>query len=273
MKKKLIRTAVILAAFAVLISFVTCIPDLGGYSRFYPDYGKVDLSSILAKENFDAQDYSILLHQTGLGQLGVDSIIQEPDGADQIIKFQEDFFAAKQTACRKNLLITGQEIFIDEGGNAAYGFNLAPYKDGDVLLTKSAHSLGWRHGHAGIVIDEVSGRTLESVVIGEKSRICDINSWRCDDTFILLRLKPEYDGLPSKISKYAQQTMVGIPYRLTGGLTGGTHCAHLIWSAYLTFGLNIDSNKGLAVVPKDIANSALFDVVQVYGVNPDELWK
>ena len=273
MRKTFIRLATILAIFFAVLCLLTYMPDMNDFRSFYPDYDEIDIRYILDKENLDAQDYNVLLHQTGLGKPAVDSIMAEPDRVERILRFQKDFFTAKQAVCRKNLFITGQEIFVDRDGDASYGFNLAPYKNGDVLLTKSAHSLGWRHGHAGIVIDDVSGRTLESVVIGEKSRICDINNWRCDSTFILLRLKLEYADLPAKISEYASQNMVGIPYRLTGGLTGGTHCAHLIWSSYKAFGLDVDSNGGLIVIPKDLANSELFDVVQIYGVNPDELWK
>ena len=45
----------------------------------------------------------------------------------------------------------------------------------------------------------------------------------------------------------------------------GTQCAHLVWLAYAAYGYDIDSNGGLIVTPKDIAESELFEVVQIYG--------
>lgn len=35
----------------------------------------------------------------------------------------------------------------------------------------------------------------------------------------------------------------------------------------------LDSDAGMIVTPKDIANSPLLEVVQVYGVNPEDIWR
>ena len=73
-----------------------------------------------------------------------------------------------------------------------------------------------------------------------------------------------------------------IPYDLTAGIFGpksadkdkkkGTHCSHLIWQAYRYYGYDLDSDGGLIVTPKDIANSPALEVVQVYGVDPRNIW-
>ena len=51
-----------------------------------------------------------------------------------------------------------------------------------------------------------------------------------------------------------------------------TSCAHLVWEAYQSTGLDLDSDGGKIVTVKDLANSEYLDVVQVYGVDPEEIW-
>jgi uncharacterized protein YycO len=73
-----------------------------------------------------------------------------------------------------------------------------------------------------------------------------------------------------------------IPYDLVTGIFNskfkepgeidGTQCAHLVWEAFKLYGYDLDSDGGGLVTPNDIANSPLLEVVQVYGVNPREIW-
>lgn len=53
----------------------------------------------------------------------------------------------------------------------------------------------------------------------------------------------------------------------------GTQCAHLIWRAYAQFGYDLDANGGWIVTPRQLANSPLLEVVQVYGMDPDQPWR
>ena len=46
-----------------------------------------------------------------------------------------------------------------------------------------------------------------------------------------------------------------------------------MWYAYNAFGVDLDSNGGLVVTPRNIANSPLVEVVQVFGIDPVKLWK
>ncbi len=49
----------------------------------------------------------------------------------------------------------------------------------------------------------------------------------------------------------------------------GTQCAHLIWCAFREFGYNLDGDGGLIVTPKDLYESPLLEVIQVYGMKPE----
>ena len=76
--------------------------------------------------------------------------------------------------------------------------------------------------------------------------------------------------------------MDNIPYGLTIGLLSkknpnlinikSTQCSHLVWYPFKQFGYDIDSDGSWLVTPKDIANSDLFEVVQIYGVDPSDIW-
>lgn len=97
---------------------------------------------------------------------------------------------------------------------------------------------------------------------------------------MLLRPKPEYREKAAQAVAFANEHLAGIPYNLVAGIftskfqeaPGGTQCAHLVWEAYQSTGLDLDSDGGKIVTVKDLANSEYLDVVQVYGVDPEEIW-
>jgi uncharacterized protein YycO len=246
-------------------------------------YDKIDLNPILSKKSLTESDYKTLFYQTGLGKVAVDELLKNKEtGISDIKDFQYNFFAEKNILCEKIGIITNQESFVDNKGNYKYGFNLAPYKDGYVLLTKATHSLGWRHGHAGIVTNSEKGETLEAVILGQNSQYQNINKWQMYPSFIMLKLKNVSDEKLEEIASFSKQYMYDIPYGLFIGLLNqknpdtkdiiGTQCSHLVWYPFMQNGYDVDSDGSWLVTPKDIANSDLFEVVQIFGVDPSEIW-
>ena len=79
------------------------------------------------------------------------------------------------------------------------------------------------------------------------------------------------------IADYTFENMSGIPYGFMTDILehiikvdaeiGDTDCSHLIWRSFKEFGYNLDSDGGLIVTPRDIAESSLLEVVQVYGID------
>lgn len=49
-------------------------------------------------------------------------------------------------------------------------------------------------------------------------------------------------------------------------------CSHVLWYAFKQFGINLDSNGGLLVMPRDIARSPHLELVQNFGFDPEKLW-
>lgn len=155
-------------------------------------------------------------------------------------------------------------------------------QEGDILITKSGHTLGIRHGHAALVVEADGGKTLEAIAPGTVSKLQTIEKWRSYPSFLQLRLKDEYltPALGKQIALYALCNLKDVPYgifsfpfvKYQGNRVESIQCAYLIWEAYRQFGFDVDSDGTFLVLPEDLAKSPYFDVVQAYGVDLEERW-
>ena len=173
------------------------------------------------------------------------------------------------------------EYIVDENGVIDYTkVKLGPLQKGDILITSASHIPFWRNGHAALLVDAKQQITLEAIVIGENSSYQSLRKWKRYPNFIVLRLKDSTLKERSQIAETAIQYLNDIPYHLLVGILtpkekaaqeiDGTHCSHLIWEAYYLNGYDIDSNGGKIVSPEDIVNSNLLEVVQIYGLDPND---
>lgn len=272
LKIALIATIFLIVAFVLILSFHFSTEGLATWS---PNYEKVDLTYLENKTSYSEEEYALIYIQTGLGKPAVDAV---KNSRFTLTDYQEDFFQEKNYLCEKIGVITFEEKSQNIEGKNEKAFRIADLQEGDVLITKNTHSLGWRHGHSAIVVDGQGGKTLEAVLWGEDSVIQRVEKWHEYPSVIVLRPKEGIDG--NKVARNALRDMEGIPYGLFTGIprkapdsVGKTQCAHLIWYPYFQAGCDVDSDGGWLVTPKDIANSEFFQVVQVYGVNPRELWQ
>ena len=280
-KKIALRTFITIIIIISAIAIVEKLIEPMGYFR--PAYAQTDINNILEKETLNDDDYKELLYQTGLGKTAIDELLKNGIlGKEKILQFQVDFFTDYNISREKSAIIVNHESLVGEDGKPIYGFDLAPYENGFVLVTKATHSLGWRHGHAGIITDAENQETLEAVLLGNDTTLQNINKWRCFPSFMMLKLKDTSQEILDNIAELAKENMLGVPYGLTAGLFGNknpdpsniktTQCAHVVWYPFMQFGYDIDSDGTWLVTPKDIANSGLFEIVQIYGVDPDEIW-
>ncbi len=259
-----------------------------------PDYAKEEILSFFEEKSISEEYYIKILLQTGLGKPVVDALREERKAIDadmeksllwkkKVKALQEIFFQKVQFVKKSNLFISCEEVLIDEDGQPAEGISFVNLQEGDILITKSSRIYGWRNGHAALVIDSKNEKTLESVVLGENSSIQDLNKWRAYPNVMVYRLKGVNQEVRKKIADWAVENLEDQPYRLTVGLFSekegkkgkieGTQCAHLVWAAYKKFGYDLDGNGGKIVMPKDLAHSSELEIVQLYGVNPQEPWK
>lgn len=258
-------------------------------TRYTPVYEMVDIEEYLHKEELSQEEYILLFRQTGLARVAVDEL-RAKGRQEELLTLQEKFFKQVPIECRANTIISREERIVGnsiaedsvtisaertlESTRDRYA-DIPHVENGDILITFNCHVLGWRNGHAAIVVDAEKGLTLEARVLGTDSEVISMEHWKQYPSFVILRLKSVEQAQRAKIAEYAKTQMTGMPYRLTAGwgdwmypeaLTRGTQCAHLVWSAYHAFGYDLDSDGGMIVTPHDLYESDLLEFVQVYGM-------
>lgn len=271
-----IRLAVISLIMSIIIAFcgILSVVTLHNNASFSPQYEMLDLDNILSKEVLSDEDYETLFYQTGLGRYAIDSIKDTNDFKATIKEYQKIFFNKPDYICSRDALTTSMEYNISEKGYLTPGFKIFEPKEGYVLIMESSHSFGWRHGHAGIIVN--NNLVLEAPLIGEPSAEYSLAIWSYYPSFIMLRLKDKSDSELREISKDAERYLNGIIYNPLAGVfkkeqgkkPKSVQCAYLVWYAFFNHGIDIDSDGGNIVTVNDIKNSDLFEVVQIYGYNP-----
>jgi len=157
----------------------------------------------------------------------------------------------------------------------AEGISFTNLQPGDIILTLSTHSLGWRHGHAGLILDAET--VLECTTWGKDSTIAGIDHWKTYADCTVLRVKGVTDKQQQQVVTYAKEHLCGVPYHLSAGFIGekdldvedsrfGLQCAYLVWYAWNHFGYDLDSDGGRLVTTQDILDSELLEVVESFGM-------
>jgi uncharacterized protein YycO len=228
------------------------------------EYKKVELTP--------ETDLKTIFLQTGIAQNTAKKMIK--DGRfDEILKAQEDFFANDEIICRSLIDWLTRE---DRLKNIKYDFyDLQP---GDILVTLSTHSLGWRHGHCAIVVDKFS--VVESISLGVNSSEESIYFWKDYPTVAVLRVKNKTAAQREAVAKFAAEKLIDKPYSIFAGfgsekavdINGDLvlHCSYLPWYAWQYFGVDLDSDGGPLVTSDDILNSDKVEIIQIYGMDPRE---
>jgi uncharacterized protein YycO len=281
-RRKATKIAIVLAVILITAFSVIFIAEAITESRgvYKPDYDQIDIYEYLSElaGELTEEAYDVLFRQTGLGKDAVDMIVDtKPNPAATLTEYQENFFNSPDYACFMFGVGTKEERLVNEDGEMVYGFQIADIRNGDILLTKCTHSLGWRHGHAGIVIDAETGSTFEAMHPGTTSTVQRTSKWRYFPSFIQLRYKDPEVG--EEAAMVAVETFTDVYWRHYAGIFPGqkenptsTHCSHLVWYAYYRLGYDLNSDGLWPITPKDIANSEHLEIVQIFGVDPDNIW-
>lgn len=262
--RKSIMTALVM--ILVLYFFLYWLQTSWGHrnTKKVLDYSQTPIS--------ESSGYEILFLQTGLGKRAIDKLLAGNDFG-VILDIQEKFWIKSKIVCKPVFGLYSRVDKVDKDKTPA----LVDLRPGDILITLSTHSVGWHHGHAGLVLDEK--RVLECVKWGEKSEIVKVSHWKTYSNYVVLRVKDASMEVAREVAEYAEKNLCGVPYRLTVGMFGeknldvdkrtfGTHCGHCVWYAWQQFGYDLDSNGGRIVTPYEVMMSKNVEVVQVYGLNP-----
>ena len=294
MQKKRLIARIFLGIFAALLALILLIAmflaiaeGVVDNSAYIPPLRpREDISDLVLKEEWTEEDIDVLYHQTGLKRLGLEALKNDPRS---ILSFQEALYreyvfeheAAAFTTPHDQ--IKGYKKTTDAGEEIVFSLvPMVPLEEGDVLVSSSCHTFGWRNGHAAIVLDGMSQTVLECVGPGLKSSRGSASWFQYASNFMVLRLKDKTREERRQIAIYAGNHLHGIEYSILTGFFGSpkdqgsepktTHCSHLVWQAYKYAGYDIDPDGGPVCTTRDIANCDLFEVVQVFGFDQDKLW-
>lgn len=229
------------------------------------------MNKISHKESLSDSDYENIYTQTGLGKPAVKKLIRT-NQRNKVQEYYNYYKQEKSFECVREGVFAYHEYITDEAGNPIYNPQFADLQNGDIIVTLSIHSFGWRHGHAAIVTDASNGTTVQAVMMGEQSNFGNVSEFSQFPLVAVLRAKDTDTETRQDIANYAT-SLVGIDYSLFAGMfekntdetLESTQCAHLVWYAYNKYGIDIDSNGGDTITPKDILNSDKLEIVQVYG--------
>ncbi len=241
----------------------------------------VDLTELADKQTLTEEDYRIIFLQTGLGKPAVCDL-QKSDNFLQVLqKFQQQ--RQEKHEYRRGFVFfptTTAELLVDSKGHERT-LILPPLRDGDILITKSTKTMIYRHGHAAICIDGEGEKVAEAMTFGSPSAITQIDSWTSYATLMILRPQAENETIEKAID-FTRKKLIRIPYSLGVGLlekdksqkpaVDATHCSHLVWQAYKASGLDIDSDGGWLVSPRDISRSSNLELVFSFGFGEEGTW-
>lgn len=272
---------VITVVLAVLIVFLSAdfilseITDKWAYKDAIGD----DKKWVRITEKFEnnisltKEDYDEIFVQSGLGKSAADKFLTE-GRPDKISEYRDYYLNDKDFYCYRKGVFACHEHITDTEGESIYNPDFADLQNGDIIITLSIHSLGWRHGHATIITDAENGKGVQAVMIGEKSNTSSTWSWTKYPLVAVLRPKNVSEDVRNQAGRYAEENLKGLYYSLFGGVFSGrnpdkplktTQCAHLVWYAYLTCGVDIAPESGRIITPKDFLKSENLEIVQVYG--------
>lgn len=243
-----------------------------------PEAEQANISQVLNKDSLTKDDYSFLWEQTGLSKTVIDQLRSKPNGIREIKKAQTILFEPPSFVCKEISGFSKAET-IEDKKNFCPVYDLMP---GDVLLTKSTHTLCYRHGHSALVIGD--GMLAEATAIGNPVSVTDTSKWGGYPSAIQLRITKEAaaktgmtpEELGEAVSSYAEQNLLGENYHLLAGAfghgieSGETQCAYLIWEAYQAFGVDV-SARSFPVTPASLLNSKQFEVISCRGFDPEKI--
>ncbi len=274
--KKRKRIVAVLCAVAFFLLGIVGVLEIGvltqqGWTRWKPDYEKIDIEPLLKKTERTDEDYLVLYKQTGLTRLGIDDLASV--NPKRVLEIQDAFF--------KEYAVTRTHFAPFTYMEKIDGYTYLPLlKDGDILVSATTYTSFFRYGHSALVVEGATRTLLESVSIGHVSAFGPAESFTSYASFLVLRPKVD-ESVKAQVVAYAKEELLGVPYLLTAGIftqkydegkVDGTHCSHLVWQAYKRFGIDLDATGGAVVTPRDIALSPQVELVQAFGFDLDTLW-
>lgn len=270
------RVCLVLAALLVFLAVRACAELMRepGMTAAQTQLEQTDITGLCQLvdegETLNQEQQALLMEQTGLGRPGLEAVLEDKNG-DYLLECQQAWFAQHATVCVDNGLTSSEELLVDARQPAPYDLQA-----GDILVSLNSHTVGYRHGHAALVVEGDRGVTLEAATMGTDSMILSASHWRDYPSFVQLRLKSDrYDAqaVGEEAADAALEHLKGVPYDLFCGFflpslpvqpPQSVQCASLVWYAYALVGVDLQLD-GLMASPTTLLNSPELEVVQAFG--------
>lgn len=242
-----------------------------------PSYEAADISYLANKDTFSQKDYELLWEQTGLSKTVIDTIENREKRNAALIAGQERLFAKADVQCTGLALFSKAELYADSKATVPL-YDLQP---GDVLITKSTHTLCYRHGHSALYLG--NDKLLEAAGIGLPTAVTDAAYWGSYPSGLHLRLKEsaaktvhsDTISLGIQAANYAEKELQNDTYHLLAGAFGigtetdQTQCAYLIYAAYAHCGIEVSSRR-FPITPHSLLNGGKFEILHCWGFDPTD---
>lgn len=274
MRSGWIRAAIVLLSILLLLwSALECGRAVikNTVSPWTPNYEKKDISYLLDGRELSGEDYELLYRQTGLTRLGVDGLLRA-ERASQILNIQDDFFATDA------IVASNMPFFVTSFDRASGHYEYPELQNGDIICAFSTYFSFAMLGHCAIVVDAELGMLAETTGYDSPFNYVHATEFFTNSTYALLR--PACDAeTKARAVKFATEEMLGTEYDILAGIfepkapeeLRKTHCSHAVWYAYMQAGLDLDSNGGKIVTPRDILRSDKLELVSSRGLDIYEL--
>ncbi len=291
-RKRIARVAIILIGFSFFILYHWT-NEAQKAAHIMPKSSKMNIEALVLQKDINSKELHKIAEQTGLHSKVIE-VMRRQGQEETLLQLQQAYYAPVEMLTIRTTPLTVCEYVVNEQGEYTKGTDIVDLRNGDILITKNSRFLGWRNGHAGLVVDAKKGLVLEAVMLGTNTKLCSVGGWESYPSFQVLRLKEEFRDSSSveEVVMFAERNLIDIPYKLQAGIfsrlsdilgykrkekqnselteiteaaLSGTHCAHVIWYAYRQIGIDLDSDGGIFVTPYDIQNSPYLEVIQSYG--------
>jgi len=270
------RISIIIAATLAAILFLVGTLEVGLRSSvstrpWAPDYPKEDIGAVLFKDSYTDEDYEFLFRQTGLGRIGIDELVAAGD-YEKIITIHHQFFDAQSLTYDRFSLFAA---VLRRSNTVTRHAILA---DGDILYSPSTYFSFVEIGHTAIVTNGNEELIAQASGYGTPLIELDTRNFFARPMYAVLRVNVPEEARADAV-KYVKDSCLGAEYSIFAGLFGDegegelskTHCSHFIRLAYNQAGIDLDSNGGMLVLPRDIFNSPYVTVVQIFGIDPQKI--
>ena len=262
------------AFFLVFLLLLLTVLEIGlrfsvSKKPWVPDYPKEDISPVLYKKSYTNEDYRFLYLQTGLGRIGIDELVAAGE-YEKIITIHHQFFD------EQNLIFERFSIFAAILHRSDTITLHAPLSDGDILYSPSTYFSFFEVGHSALVTNGKKELMAQASGYGNPLETIDSRSFFARPIYVILRVNTDEESRNNAV-KYTKDNCIGARYNILAGIFDSepdgklksTHCSHFINLAYASVGIELDSDGGRIVTPKDIFNSPGLSVVQVFGIDPN----